>query len=95
MMNTSTISMTAANGSAPRNTSLSVILGSSSVALMTKQLMPKGGVKSPISAPITVTMPNQTRLRPMGSMIGMNRGTTMRMIEAVSSRVPRTSIKST
>ena len=91
----STISMTSANGNAPMNTSLSAIRSSFSVALMTKQLIPSGGVSNPISAPTTVTIPNQTRLRPIGSISGRKSGTTIRMIEAVSSSVPRKIIKST
>lgn len=60
--NISTKNITNANGSPPINTSLRLILSSSKLDLITKQLMPKGGVSKPISAPTTVTIPNQTKL---------------------------------
>ena len=59
MINIKTKSIISAKGKAPKNTSLREISGSFSVALMTKQEIPNGGVRRPISAPITVTIPNR------------------------------------
>ena len=95
MSSTKTISMTKANGKAPRKTSLSLMRSSFNVDLITKQLIPKGGVNKPISAPTTVMIPNHTGLRPMTSISGRNKGTTIRMIYAVSSKVPRNNIRMT
>ena len=91
----STSSIMPANGKAPRNTSFSDTVGSFKLALITKQEMPNGGVSNPISAPMTVTMPNHTRLIPIDSTRVMKSGTTTRMIDAVSRIVPRNSINTT
>ena len=77
-----------ANGNGPEKISNREIDGSSIVLLITKQEMPSGGVNRPISAPTTVTIPNQPRLTPNGSTAGRNNGPTIRMMDAVSSMVP-------
>ena len=80
--------MVTANGNAPVNISNSEILGSLIVLLITKHEIPRGGVNSPISAPTTVTMPNHTRSIPKESNAVKNKGTIIKMIDAVSNIVP-------
>ena len=95
MSRTSTSSMVTAKGKAPMNMSARETSGSLMVLLMTKQEMPRGGVNRPISAPTTVTMPNQTKSMPKASNADRNKGTTIKMIDAVSRIVPNISIKIT
>ena len=80
--------MIRANGKAPIKTSDSEISGSFKELWITKQETPKGGVSRPISAPMTVTIPNHTKLMSMGSKMGRKSGTMMRMMETVSKIVP-------
>ena len=84
-----------ANGNAPVNISNREILGSLIVLFITKHDIPKGGVKSPISAPTTVTIPNQTRSIPKASSAVKNKGTIIKIIEAVSRIVPNNKSKIT
>ena len=48
----------AAKGNAPLKICANVIEGSLIVLFIVKHEMPRGGVNKPISAPITVTIPN-------------------------------------
>ena len=88
MTKSRTSSMITANGKAPINTSDNFISGSFNELCITKHDTPKGGVNNPISAPITVTIPNHTRWMSNGSRIGRNRGTVIRMMDTVSKMVP-------
>ena len=80
--------MVTANGKAPAKISYNDIVGSLSVLFITKHEIPRGGVNKPISAPITVTIPNHTRSMPNSSSARKNNGTTIRIIDAVSIIVP-------
>ena len=82
--------MITARGNAPIKISDSFMVGSFSVDLMTKHDIPSGGVNNPISAPITVTIPNQIRSRSNASTAGRNKAATIRVIDAVSITVHRT-----
>ena len=70
-----TNSIIIAKGNDPKNTSFSVISELFRVFLIAKQEMPRGGVSRPISAPMTVIIPNQTRLNPMPSISIIKSGT--------------------
>ena len=80
--------MISAKGNAPMKTSVSEISGSFNELWITKQETPSGGVRRPISAPMTVTIPNHTKWMSMGSKMGRKSGTMMRMMDTVSKIVP-------
>lgn len=89
MTATRTSSMIAANGNAPAKMSPSETVGSLIALLTVNTDSPSGGVSSPISAPITVMTPNQTRSPPNATTADMNSGDAMRIMDAVSRTVPR------
>ena len=51
--------------------------------------MPKGGVSSPISTAMTVTIPNQIRSMPIGCTTGSIKGTRINMIDDESRIIPK------
>ena len=62
------------NGNVPTKMSPRVVFRSAIVALTTYTVSPNGGVNSPISTAITVTMPNQIRSPPNSVTIGKHNG---------------------